>query len=1398
MNKYNIGLDLRTDGVGWSVTDTDGRLLRRNGKHLFGTVVFEEASSAKERRRYRTQRRQRDRAKVRIDILQKIMAQDVLAKDEAFYIRLDDAASDREDRVAKNLYNTLPESLFEDGSKLVFKKQNGNKSLPIYEIREALATRHEKADIRYVYLAVAHILKHRGYFTESDRIDEESLRAEAALHLDQYIRYINDQYFLNIYLDPAGTNLVNYLDALVSDAPEKEEKLLKIIREDFSAGDKGEKTLLAVSRLLQGKTVDLSEIFSQKRKRGLVSFATLRSINVYDKLTDEAAEAVQHLEAVYEWAYEVNLRNHAEHELVSAEMNRRYEQHREDLKELKAWFRKYIDEKGYRAFFHFDNDDSNYNAYSKCRTGATCETDRWNHCTQEKFYARLKQIFHSVGGNIGNQEAREKMQAEALAAAKPMLDKMYNADDGEVIPNGFLPLQRISVNSQITNLQQVNELKKIIENQAEFYPSLRENADKIVALCTFRIPFYVGPLRQDDKSPFEPWIQYKSDDKEQITPWNLADRVDLPATAEGWIDRATNQCTYIAGEKVLPKHSLVYEEYMLLNELNSIRIVYDDPDRDITEQQSFSGTGVDTVLTKEPKRSRTKTLSPEIKEKLIREVFSKQKKNSVSYLCRWLQQNAFHSKRNIRIVTKDGAPVEKINSTLSARVDLEKILGRKVVPGHEDALEKIIKWSTLYTERSIYVQRLHEEMKDIFTPDQLKRMEGLRYSGWGRFSYALLCEPLCNYKGKSVSVLEVMRQERQTFMKIYHTKEYGFKEKIAERNRKNLNDTIEYDDVTGLVTSPAMRRTIWTAVRVINEITHCMKMPPEHIFLRNLRDNNAKKKLLSDKNITRYDHLRTYYDDYEKTTKEKIDPELKATLQSMKGRDIGDTEYLYMLQFGRCMYTGEKIDLRSPSTYIMDYAVPLYLTTDETIMNNRVLVKKNKRQNGMPLAKHTIETMKPLWETLLKIGMITRQKRDGLIIEQYTEETYQFFMKNQITENNLLIERMTWLLRNAYPDSQVYGINARLTDVMRKANDLPRIRDLNDMQQAYDAFLASHAGAFIARYMPDMMNDGGETQIRMKKLEKAGAADKNGIFMTAYKDDQEDEEKGSSVWKGANDRYKYLRSVYSWHDGFVTRRVREYTGKFYFETLFRPVQGKNDPFLVTKKGSHKQAYVAYMDIIQYTDKNNKDWKEVVSIPAYIAAKDNPTLEKSYVENALVFDEKKGVKFLTLLRRKVLLNQETVIDGHPYYLRTAGEWVNAKQLYIKPEYAKYVYLALSMINPAKDYHRKDPEEDSMFRETARYLLEKLENQYPIYQKMNKSLAASKDKLLCMQISDVMLLIRALVYSMGTRSERAQPTLKKIKGVQVEGDNRLVNKRLRAGEITLTHRSITGLYAVKEVL
>lgn len=55
-------------------------------------------------------------------------------------------------------------------------------------------------------------------------------------------------------------------------------------------------------------------------------------------------------------------------------------------------------------------------------------------------------------------------------------------------------------------------------------------------------------------------------------PWNFFDVVNQTKTAEGFIANLTNKCTYLPIEDVLPLHSLLYEEYLMLNELNRVRV----------------------------------------------------------------------------------------------------------------------------------------------------------------------------------------------------------------------------------------------------------------------------------------------------------------------------------------------------------------------------------------------------------------------------------------------------------------------------------------------------------------------------------------------------------------------------------------------------------------------------------------------------------------------------------------------------------------------------------------------------------------------------------------------------------------------------------------------------------
>lgn len=57
-----------------------------------------------------------------------------------------------------------------------------------------------------------------------------------------------------------------------------------------------------------------------------------------------------------------------------------------------------------------------------------------------------------------------------------------------------------------------------------------------------------------------------------VYPWNFDKLINKNQRAKNFIRRMTNECTYLIGEDVLPKCSLVYQKYMVLNELNNLKI----------------------------------------------------------------------------------------------------------------------------------------------------------------------------------------------------------------------------------------------------------------------------------------------------------------------------------------------------------------------------------------------------------------------------------------------------------------------------------------------------------------------------------------------------------------------------------------------------------------------------------------------------------------------------------------------------------------------------------------------------------------------------------------------------------------------------------------------------------
>ena len=160
---YFLGLDLGTGSVGWCVTDTSYHILKKNHRSAIGSVLFSTAETAKERRVVRCARRRLRRRQERIQCLQELFGKAIMEVDAGFFHRLSESPYMREDK--RNVNGTrpcLPYALFVDPN---YTDKDYHRQYPtIYHLRKELMDNPAPHDVRLVYLAVAHILKHRGHF----------------------------------------------------------------------------------------------------------------------------------------------------------------------------------------------------------------------------------------------------------------------------------------------------------------------------------------------------------------------------------------------------------------------------------------------------------------------------------------------------------------------------------------------------------------------------------------------------------------------------------------------------------------------------------------------------------------------------------------------------------------------------------------------------------------------------------------------------------------------------------------------------------------------------------------------------------------------------------------------------------------------------------------------------------------------------------------------------------------------------------------------------------------------------------------------------------------------------------------------------------------------------------
>jgi len=625
--EYYIGFDIGTDSIGWAVTDLDYNIQKLNGKALWGIRLFDAGKTAEERRLHRSARRRRQRQIQRIDLLRDLFAKEIDKVDPGFYLRLEESKFYPDDKSIEQ-----KNSLFNDKN---YKDKDYLAEFPtIYHLRKALIENKKEYDIRLLYLAIHHIIKYRGHFLyEGQDISSEG---DVGLLFKQVNQYLSDEYDTEFEFN----SIEKVEDILKNKSLKKRDKKKELI-DILSTKEKQQERIID---LICGYTVKLSELFCEED----YADSDLDKITFADGSFDEKKDAisdlledrmylVEILKAIYDWALLAEILNGREY--ISYAKVDVYEKHKKDLKLLKDTIRKHLDKVTYNEVFRSHKVQNNYCAYSA--KASTKKEEIGKKCTQEEFCTYIKGILKKIDVTDNNLE--------------------YLRNEAE--NNSLLPKQVTKDNSVIPYQIHLHELKIILSNASEYFAFLKETDDKGISVCDkiisifkFRIPYYVGPINTAHEDAGFCWAEKKANEK--VFPWNFSEVIDEEKSAEKFIRRMTNKCTYIYNADVLPKNSLLYSEFQVLNEINNLKI-NDEP------------------------------ISNDLKIKIFENLFMKEKKVTKKKLTNYLIANGYIT--NESSIT--GIDIELKNS-LASYIDFKNILGNRA--NDRDMVENIIKWITLF------------------------------------------------------------------------------------------------------------------------------------------------------------------------------------------------------------------------------------------------------------------------------------------------------------------------------------------------------------------------------------------------------------------------------------------------------------------------------------------------------------------------------------------------------------------------------------------------------------------------------------------------------------------------------------------------------------------------------
>ena len=999
---YSIGLDIGTNSVGWAVITDDYKVpskkmkVRGNTdkhfikKNLIGALLFDEGTTAEDRRLKRTARRRYTRRKNRLRYLQEIFAEEMSKVDSSFFHRLDDSFLIPEDKRGSKypIFATLAE------------EKEYHKQFPtIYHLRKHLADSKEKADLRLIYLALAHMIKYRGHFLYEESFD---IKNNDIQKIFNELISIYDNTFEGSSLSEQSVQVEAIFTDKISKSA-KRERVLKLFPDEKSTGLFSE-----FLKLIVGNQADFKKHFDLEDKAPLqFSKDTYDEDleNLLGQIGDDFADLFVAAKKLYDailLSGILTVTDLSTKAPLSASMIERYENHQEDLAALKQFIKNNLPEKYDEVFS--DQFKDGYAGYIDGKA------------TQEAFYKYIKNLLSKFEG------------------ADYFLEKIERED--------FLRKQRTFDNGSIPHQIHLQEMNAILRRQGEHYPFLKENKEKIEKILTFRIPYYVGPLARGNRD--FAWLTRNSD--QGIRPWNFEEIVDKASSAEDFINKMTNYDLYLPEEKVLPKHSLLYETFAVYNELTKVKFIAEG----LRDYQFL-----DSVQ----------------KKQIVNQLFKEKRRVTEKDIIQYLHTVDGYDGIELKGIEK------QFNASLSTYHDLLKIIKDKEFMDdskNEAILENIVHTLTIFEDREMIKQRL-AQYDSLFDEKVIKALTRRHYTGWGKLSAKLINGIRDKKSGKTI--LDYLIDDgysNRNFMQLIHDDGLSFKEMIRKGQVVGKTDDVK-QVVQELPGSPAIKKGILQSIKIVDELVKVMGHAPESIVIEMARENQTTAK---GKKNSRQRYKR-------------IEDSLKILASGLNSKILkehptdniqlqNDRLFLYYLQNGKDMYTGEALDINKLSSYDIDHIIPQAFIKDDSL-DNRVLTssKENRGKSDNVPSLEVVQKRKAFWQQLLDSKLISERKFNNLTKAErggLDERDKVGFIKRQLVETRQITKHVAQILDTRYNTEvneknqkirtvKIITLKSNLVSNFRKEFRLYKVREINDYHHAHDAYLnAVVAKAILKKY----------------------------------------------------------------------------------------------------------------------------------------------------------------------------------------------------------------------------------------------------------------------------------------------------------------------------------------------